>query len=175
MSLYGYGPRENDREYVERRVDFNSPLFKPETGFPFGKTLRDSLYVSLHCPDLLRGGRPSPKNLGLGAGLGFVQAGVGWGACGVCLWQEVTSWPLHLLPCAQFTDNGQIIFPPSDSSTLTSPNPPPGGFNGREEVPMIAVFWDNADFSRGTGTTFYQVGEAIPVRDLVKHFSVIRL
>lgn len=53
VSLYGYGPRENDREYVERRVDFNSPLFKPETGFPFGKTLRDSLYVSLHCPDLL--------------------------------------------------------------------------------------------------------------------------
>lgn len=22
---------------------------------------------------------------------------------------------------------------------------------------MIAVFWDNADFSRGVGTTFYQV------------------
>ncbi|XP_040423245.1 mucin-4-like [Cygnus olor] len=99
VSLYGYGPRENDREYVERRVDFNSPLFKPETGFPFGKTLRDSLY---------------------------------------------------------FTDNGQIIFPASDSSIPTSPNPPPGGFNGHEEVPMIAVFWDNADFSRGTGTTFYQ-------------------
>lgn len=34
---------------------------------------------------------------------------------------------------------------------------------------MIAVFWDNADFSRGTGTTFYQVGEAILVRDRVKH------
>ncbi|XP_066858161.1 mucin-4-like isoform X8 [Anser cygnoides] len=99
VSLYGYGPRENDREYVERRVDFNSPLFKPETGFPFGKTLRDSLY---------------------------------------------------------FTDNGQIIFPASDSSIPAYPNPPPGGFNGHEEVPMIAVFWDNADFSRGTGTTFYQ-------------------
>lgn len=28
-------------------MDFNSPLFKPETGFPFGKTLRSSLYVSL--------------------------------------------------------------------------------------------------------------------------------
>lgn len=25
---------------------------------------------------------------------------------------------------------------------------------------MIAVFWDNADFSRGVGTTFYQVSEA---------------
>ncbi|KAM6258894.1 uncharacterized protein M6G45_006350 isoform 1-T1 [Spheniscus humboldti] len=99
VPLYGYGARENDREYVERRVDFNSPLFKPETGFPFGKTLRDSLY---------------------------------------------------------FTDNGQIIFPASDNSIFTYPNPPPSGFNGHEEVPMIAVFWDNADFSRGVGTTFYQ-------------------
>ncbi|XP_054690761.1 mucin-4-like isoform X4 [Grus americana] len=99
VPLYGYGARENDREYVERRVDFNSPLFKPETGFPFGKTLRDSLY---------------------------------------------------------FTDNGQIIFPASDNSIFTYPNPPPRGFNGHEDVPMIAVFWDNADFSRGVGTTFYQ-------------------
>ncbi|XP_029885092.1 mucin-4-like isoform X2 [Aquila chrysaetos chrysaetos] len=99
VPLYGYGARENDRQYVERRVDFNSPLFKPETGFPFGKTLRNSLY---------------------------------------------------------FTDNGQIIFPASDNSIFTSPNPPPSGFNGHEEVPMIAVFWDNADFSRGVGTTFYQ-------------------
>ncbi|KAM6064175.1 uncharacterized protein LJ206_013113 [Theristicus caerulescens] len=99
VPLYGYGARENDREYVERRVDFNSPLFKPETGFPFGKTLHDSLY---------------------------------------------------------FTDNGQIIFPASDNSIFTYPNPPPSGFNGREKVPMIAVFWDNADFSRGVGTTFYQ-------------------
>ncbi|XP_031410918.1 mucin-4-like [Meleagris gallopavo] len=99
VPLYGYGARENDHEYVQRRVDFNSPLFKPETGFPFGKTLRDSLY---------------------------------------------------------FTDNGQIIFPASDRSILTLPNPPARGFTGREGVPMIAVFWDNADFSRGTGTTFYQ-------------------
>ncbi|XP_030911282.1 mucin-4-like [Geospiza fortis] len=99
VPLYGYGARENDQEYVERRVDFNSPLFKPETGFPFGKTLRSSLY---------------------------------------------------------FTDNGQIIFPASDDNILTYPNPPASGFNGHEEVPMIAVFWDNADFSRGVGTTFYQ-------------------
>ncbi|XP_027606818.2 mucin-4-like isoform X1 [Pipra filicauda] len=99
VPLYGYGARENDREYVERRVDFNSPLFKPETGFPFGRTLRDSLY---------------------------------------------------------FTDNGQIVFPASEKGIFTYPNPPPGGFNGHEEVPMIAVFWDNADFSRGVGTTFYQ-------------------
>ncbi|XP_041323938.1 mucin-4-like [Pyrgilauda ruficollis] len=99
VPLYGYGARENDQEYVERRVDFNSPLFKPETGFPFGKTVRSSLY---------------------------------------------------------FTDNGQIIFPASDNNILTYPSPPPSGFNGHEEVPMIAVFWDDADFSRGVGTTFYQ-------------------
>ncbi|XP_061308199.1 mucin-4-like isoform X3 [Pezoporus flaviventris] len=99
VPLYEYGVKENDRQYVERRVDFNSPLFKPETGFPFGKTLRDSLY---------------------------------------------------------FTDNGQIIFPASDNSIFTYPNPPPRGFNGHEEVPMIAVFWDNADFSKGVGTTYYQ-------------------
>ncbi|XP_053930536.1 mucin-4-like isoform X3 [Cuculus canorus] len=99
VPLYAYGVRENDREYVQRRVDFTSPLFKPETGFPFGRTLRDSLY---------------------------------------------------------FTDNGQIIFPASDNSIFTYPNPPPSGFNGHEDVPMIAVFWDNADFSKGVGTTFYQ-------------------
>lgn len=63
-------------------------------------------------------------------------------------------------PFVQFTDNGQIIFPASDNSIFTYPNPPPRGFSGREEVPMIAVFWDNADFSRGVGTTFYQVSEA---------------
>ncbi|XP_030898879.2 mucin-4-like isoform X3 [Melopsittacus undulatus] len=99
VPLYEYGVKENDQQYVERRVDFNSPLFKPEIGFPFGKTLRDSLY---------------------------------------------------------FTDNGQIIFPASDKSIFTYPNPPPSGFNGHEEVPMIAVFWDNADFSKGIGTTYYQ-------------------
>lgn len=51
VPLYRYGVRENDHEYVQRRVDFNSPLFKPEIGFPFGKTLRDSLYVSPCCPE----------------------------------------------------------------------------------------------------------------------------
>lgn len=38
---------------------------------------------------------------------------------------------------------------------------------------MIAVFWDNADFSRGVGTTFYQVSEATWVHDGTKHLSVI--
>ncbi|XP_014451725.1 mucin-4 isoform X2 [Alligator mississippiensis] len=99
VPLYPYGAKAKDKEYVERRVDFNSRLFKPAVGFPFGKTLRDALY---------------------------------------------------------FTDNGQIIFPASDNDVFPYPNPPPEGFNGRETVPMVAVFWDNADFSRGVGTTFYQ-------------------
>ncbi|TFK04933.1 O-acetyl-ADP-ribose deacetylase 1 [Platysternon megacephalum] len=99
VPLYPYGAKETDKQYVERRVDFNSRVFKPEIGFPFGKTLRDSLY---------------------------------------------------------FTDNGQIIFPASDSDVFPSPNPPPGGFTGREKVPVVAVFWANADFSKGVGTMFYQ-------------------
>ncbi|KAM9127770.1 mucin-4 [Pangshura tecta] len=99
VPLYPYGAKESDKQYVERRVDFNSRVFKPEIGFPFGKTLRDSLY---------------------------------------------------------FTDNGQIIFPASDSDAFPSPNPPPGGFSGREKVPVVAVFWANADFSKGVGSTFYQ-------------------
>ncbi|XP_064522242.1 mucin-4 isoform X2 [Pseudopipra pipra] len=98
-SLYPFGIEGGDQEYVQRMVDFNSPLFKPEIGFPFGKSLRDALY---------------------------------------------------------FTDNGQIIFPPTDNYFPSNPNPPPQGFSGRESFPMVAAFWDDADFSQGIGTTWYQ-------------------
>ncbi|XP_049658495.1 mucin-4 [Accipiter gentilis] len=98
-SLYPFGMEGGDQECVQRMVDFNSPLFKPEIGFPFGKSLRDALY---------------------------------------------------------FTDNGQIIFPPTDNYVLSNPNPPPRGFNGWEGLPMVAAFWDDADFSQGVGTTWYQ-------------------
>uniref|UniRef100_A0A8C3XDS2 Mucin-4 n=1 Tax=Cyanoderma ruficeps TaxID=181631 RepID=A0A8C3XDS2_9PASS len=98
-SLYPFGVEGGDQEYVQRMVDFNSPLFKPEIGFPFGKSLRDALY---------------------------------------------------------FTDNGQIIFPPTDNYVPSNPNPPPRGFTGRESLPMVAAFWDDADFSKGVGTTWYQ-------------------
>ncbi|XP_071898725.1 mucin-4 isoform X2 [Anas platyrhynchos] len=47
VSLYPFGTEGGDRECVQRAVDFNSPLFKPEIGFPFGKALRDSLYEYL--------------------------------------------------------------------------------------------------------------------------------
>uniref|UniRef100_H0ZH21 Mucin-4 n=1 Tax=Taeniopygia guttata TaxID=59729 RepID=H0ZH21_TAEGU len=99
-SLYPFGMEGGDQEYVQRMVDFNSPLFKPEIGFPFGKSLQDALY---------------------------------------------------------FTDNGQIIFPPTDNHVPSNPNPPPKGFTGQESLPMVAAFWDDADFSKGVGTTWYQV------------------
>ncbi|XP_050568556.1 mucin-4 [Cygnus atratus] len=99
VSLYPFGTEGGDRECVQRTVDFNSPLFKPEIGFPFGKALRDSLY---------------------------------------------------------FTDNGQIIFPPTDNVVPSNPNPPARGFSGREALPTVAVFWEDADFSHGVGTTWYQ-------------------
>ncbi|XP_065604145.1 LOW QUALITY PROTEIN: mucin-4 [Cyrtonyx montezumae] len=99
VSLYPFGAAEGDTECVHRTVDFNSPLLRPEIGFPLGKALRDTLY---------------------------------------------------------FTDNGQIIFPPTDSHVPSSPHPPSRGFSGHEALPMVAAFWDDADFSHGVGTTWYQ-------------------
>ncbi|XP_010147273.1 PREDICTED: mucin-4-like [Eurypyga helias] len=99
VQLYPFGTEGGDREYVQKMLDFNSPLFKPEIGFPFGKSLRDALY---------------------------------------------------------FTDNGQIIFPPTDNYVPSNPNPPPWGFSGQEGLPMVAAFWDDADFSQGVGSTWYQ-------------------
>ncbi|NXC47738.1 MUC4 protein, partial [Penelope pileata] len=55
-----------------------------------------------------------------------------------------------------FTDNGQIIFPPTDNHVPSSPHAPSQGFSGHEALPMVAAFWDDADFSRGIGTTWYQ-------------------
>lgn len=77
VPLYAYGPRENDQEYVKRSVDFSSPLFKPEIGFPFGKTLRSSLYVSLLGLDSL-GKQPSLKSLGEAP---WTRC-LGWDSCG---------------------------------------------------------------------------------------------
>uniref|UniRef100_A0A8C3KPT3 MUC4 protein n=1 Tax=Calidris pygmaea TaxID=425635 RepID=A0A8C3KPT3_9CHAR len=99
VSLYPFGMEGGDQECIQRTVDFNSSLFKPEIGFPFGKSLRDVLY---------------------------------------------------------FTDNGQIIFPPTENYVASNPNPPPMGFSGQKGLPMVAAFWDDADFSQGVGTTWYQ-------------------
>ncbi|XP_023584443.1 LOW QUALITY PROTEIN: mucin-4 [Trichechus manatus latirostris] len=46
VSLFPYGLSVGDQEFVKRTTDFTSPLFKPEIGFPFGSSLRDSLYFT---------------------------------------------------------------------------------------------------------------------------------
>ncbi|OCT80638.1 hypothetical protein XELAEV_18027451mg [Xenopus laevis] len=56
-----------------------------------------------------------------------------------------------------YTDNGQIIFPTSQNDVFVYTNPPTGGFTSNYPVSMIAVFWDDADFSKNIGTTYYQV------------------
>lgn len=60
--------------------------------------------------------------------------------------------------CAQFTDNGQIIFPDSDNQIFSYPNPPSRGFTAWDTMAVVAPFWDDADFSSHRGTIFYQVG-----------------
>uniref|UniRef100_A0A8C8UDM4 Mucin-4 n=1 Tax=Peromyscus maniculatus bairdii TaxID=230844 RepID=A0A8C8UDM4_PERMB len=96
---YGTSPHIGDLRLFDRTVDFTSPLFKIQIGFPLGSSLRDSFY---------------------------------------------------------FTDNGQIVFPESDYSIFSYPNPPQRGFTGREHVAMVAPFWADADFSSSRGTIFYQ-------------------
>ncbi|XP_036889557.1 mucin-4 isoform X2 [Sturnira hondurensis] len=44
--LFPYGPHVRDQEFIRRRVDFTSPVFKPQIGFPFGSSLRDFLYFT---------------------------------------------------------------------------------------------------------------------------------
>ncbi|KAB0373746.1 hypothetical protein FD755_014002, partial [Muntiacus reevesi] len=48
--LFPYGPSAGDREFVRRTVDFTSPLFKPQIGFPLGSFLSDSLYLQAWGP-----------------------------------------------------------------------------------------------------------------------------
>ncbi|XP_028922750.2 mucin-4 isoform X2 [Ornithorhynchus anatinus] len=99
ITLFPYGKEANDQEFVQKNLDFTSPLFKPQIGFPLGSTLRSSLY---------------------------------------------------------FTDNGQIIFPAWDYAIRSYPNPPSWGFSRWDSIAMVAAFWEDADFSTGQGTIFYQ-------------------
>uniref|UniRef100_A0A4X2KJ06 Mucin 4, cell surface associated n=1 Tax=Vombatus ursinus TaxID=29139 RepID=A0A4X2KJ06_VOMUR len=55
-----------------------------------------------------------------------------------------------------FTDNGQIIFPPSEFDIFFYPNPPPRGFTANYSLATVAAFWDDADFSSGRGEIYYQ-------------------
>uniref|UniRef100_A0A452EIE7 Mucin 4, cell surface associated n=1 Tax=Capra hircus TaxID=9925 RepID=A0A452EIE7_CAPHI len=63
--------------------------------------------------------------------------------------------------CAQFTDNGQIVFPKSDYQIFSYLNPPLRGFSSWDSVAMVAPFWDDADFSSSRGTIFYQEYETL--------------
>nr|XP_032818226.1 uncharacterized protein LOC116946998 [Petromyzon marinus] len=56
-----------------------------------------------------------------------------------------------------FTDNGLIIFKNvEDSTQFAYPNPFINGFTESSSIPMIAVFWDDADFSSETGNMYFQ-------------------
>lgn len=162
-SLYPFGVKGGDQEYVRRMVDFNSPLFKPEIGFPFGKSLRDALYVSAplgeHIMDVLPFGKNKQTQKWsrnqISSEYLFFFLRLKWLVSAT----EAKSYPSQQITSyfGQFTDNGQIIFPPTDNYVPSNPNPPPWGFTGRESLPMVAAFWDDADFSKGVGTTWYQV------------------
>ncbi|MEJ1283247.1 mucin 4 [Cricetulus griseus] len=154
ISLFPYGtsPQVGDHQFFARTVDFTSRLFKLQIGFPLGSSLRDSFYV-------VRGHASEELALDRIA---------------------LPSILPNQEPCAQFTDNGQIIFPESDYSIFSYPNPPQSGFTGKEHVAMVAPFWGDADFSSSRGTIFYQqyntlYGENIgPVREvetLIQEFT----
>ncbi|XP_063478134.1 mucin-4 isoform X49 [Symphalangus syndactylus] len=79
------------------------------------------------------------------------------------LFKPATGFPLgsSLRDSLYFTDNGQIIFPESDYQIFSYPNPLRTGFTGWDPVALVAPFWDDADFSTGRGTTFYQEYETL--------------
>ncbi|XP_071998608.1 uncharacterized protein [Engystomops pustulosus] len=54
-----------------------------------------------------------------------------------------------------YTDNGQIVFPKSKNSKISYPNPPVNGYSKEYDVASIAVFWSDADLSKGGGATYF--------------------
>ncbi|KAL4824386.1 hypothetical protein H8958_019662 [Nasalis larvatus] len=109
---------------------------------------------------------PSEKGASLlpyGAGAGdleFVRRAVDFTSP---LFRPAAGFPLgsSLRDALYFTDNGQIIFPESDYQIFSYPNPLPTGFTGWDPVALVAPFWDDADFSTGQGTIFYQEYETL--------------
>uniref|UniRef100_S4RE20 Uncharacterized protein n=1 Tax=Petromyzon marinus TaxID=7757 RepID=S4RE20_PETMA len=56
-----------------------------------------------------------------------------------------------------FSDNGVIVFQQSEETNkFPYPNPFSGGFPSSFSVAMIAVFWDDSDFSSNVGKIYYQ-------------------
>nr|XP_021336607.1 fibrillin-2 isoform X1 [Danio rerio] len=56
-----------------------------------------------------------------------------------------------------FSDNGLVQFQSvNENEKLLLPAPIPKGFHGNESLPMLAVFWDDADLTLGDGKLLYQ-------------------
>ncbi|KAM4041246.1 uncharacterized protein ACNLHF_012381 isoform 4-T4 [Anomaloglossus baeobatrachus] len=55
-----------------------------------------------------------------------------------------------------YTDNGLIVFPRSRNNIFSYTYPPVNGFSEMYDLATIAVFWSDADLSKGVGTTYYQ-------------------
>ncbi|XP_069036121.1 uncharacterized protein [Lepisosteus oculatus] len=56
-----------------------------------------------------------------------------------------------------FSDNGLIQFQSVDTNEkYLFPSPYQDGFSGNETIPMLAVFWNDADLTLGEGKLFYQ-------------------
>ncbi|XP_052007696.1 mucin-like protein isoform X2 [Xyrauchen texanus] len=66
-----------------------------------------------------------------------------------------------------FSDNGLVLFQSaSENEKLLLPAPFPGGFSGNENLPMLAVFWDDADLTLGNGKLLYQEYSQLNLSDV---------
>ncbi|XDV50742.1 hypothetical protein PO909_019757, partial [Leuciscus waleckii] len=66
-----------------------------------------------------------------------------------------------------FSDNGLVQFQSvSENEKLLIPAPIPGGFHGNEGLPMLAVFWDDADLTLGDGRLLYQEYSLLGISDI---------
>ncbi|XP_067277091.1 uncharacterized protein si:ch73-105b23.6 [Pseudorasbora parva] len=66
-----------------------------------------------------------------------------------------------------FSDNGLVQFQSvSENEKLLLPAPFPGGFNGNEGLPMLAVFWDDVDLTLGDGKLLYQEYSLLNISDI---------
>ncbi|XP_056128438.1 uncharacterized protein si:ch73-105b23.6 isoform X2 [Rhinichthys klamathensis goyatoka] len=66
-----------------------------------------------------------------------------------------------------FSDNGLVQFQSvSENEKLLIPAPIPGGFHGNEGLPMLAVFWDDADLTLGDGRLLYQEYSLLSISDI---------
>ncbi|XP_072266268.1 uncharacterized protein [Pyxicephalus adspersus] len=95
------------------------------------------------------------------------------------LFQPLMGFPFgnQLRNLIYYTDNGHIIFPLSRNDIFSYTNPPVNGFGTDCTLASIAVFWNDADFSKNVGTTYYNEYQSrnnsiVPkVEDLIKNYT----